>query len=225
MCATAYAASVDDKVLMCIGCHGADGNSQSQEYPKLAAQNPKYLMKQLKDFRAGKRHGNTMNSIAETIRPRDIASIASYFASQRRQFSEENRPTTDRKDIGRKIYNRGIPERNVRACISCHGRIARGKAGSVYPLLQAQHKEYLVRELNAFKNGKRHNDAGAVMRSLAKKLSKAEIQAVAEFLASAPSAGVSFQATPGSASPTDSFCAWNRLCREARGRKRAGTWK
>jgi len=50
----------------CSLCHGVDGEAATSVYPRLAAQNEVYVVKQLKDFRDGRRKG-TMNEMAKDL--------------------------------------------------------------------------------------------------------------------------------------------------------------
>ena len=73
------------KAVICIGCHGADGNSSNATYPKLAGQWQGYLEKQLRDFKSGARKDDHMTSMVEAISAGDIPDIAAYFASQKQK--------------------------------------------------------------------------------------------------------------------------------------------
>ncbi len=71
------------KLKLCIGCHGADGNSIVPTYPKLAGQHAKYLEKQLKDFRGGFRKSPVMQSFAKNLTDQDIKELATFFSQQK----------------------------------------------------------------------------------------------------------------------------------------------
>ena len=122
-----------------------------------------------------------MSSIVDGVTTQDIKDIAAYFYSQRRNHANI-KPNQTTIKLGKQIYTQGIGAKQIKACVQCHGTARVRLQSSVYPLLSRQHPQYLIRELNAFKSGKRHNDADAVMRGYAKKLSAKEINAVAEYL-------------------------------------------
>ena len=69
-----------DKAAMCLGCHGNNlqGNGQ---FPKLAGQHPKYLSKQLNDFKSGARKAGAMNAIAKNLSDDDIKALVEYMGS------------------------------------------------------------------------------------------------------------------------------------------------
>ncbi len=67
----------------CALCHGPEGESASAIYPRLAAQHPDYLNKQLKDFRDGRRKSDTMTDMAKDLQDEDIAALSSFFASKK----------------------------------------------------------------------------------------------------------------------------------------------
>lgn len=71
------------KSTVCAGCHGADGNSPSPAFPKLAGQNDDYLEKALRDYRSKVRVNALMNGQAANLSDQDIADLAAYFASQK----------------------------------------------------------------------------------------------------------------------------------------------
>ena len=70
------------KSTACSGCHGPDGNSTSQRWPKLAGQHEAYLIKQMVAFKAGERHDPIMKAIMQAFSDTDIANLAAYFAAQ-----------------------------------------------------------------------------------------------------------------------------------------------
>ena len=80
----AFAGDVDAgkaKSGTCAACHGAAGISAIPMYPNLAGQKEVYLVKQLKDFKAGKRKDPVMGAMAMPLSDEDIANLAAYYAS------------------------------------------------------------------------------------------------------------------------------------------------
>src|SRR5699024_8793854 len=71
-----------DKSAACAACHGADGNSTSAEFPKLAGQNPNYIFEQLQLFKSGKRKNAIMSAQASALSEQDMKDVAVYFGSQ-----------------------------------------------------------------------------------------------------------------------------------------------
>ena len=70
------------KVVVCGACHGADGNSAAPNFPKLAGQGERYLLKQLQDIKSGARPIVEMTGLLDNLSDQDMADISAYFASQ-----------------------------------------------------------------------------------------------------------------------------------------------
>jgi len=67
---------------VCAACHGADGNSQSPDFPRIGGQYPDYLAKALRDYKAGRRKNPIMAGFAQTLSTQDIDNLAAYYSSQ-----------------------------------------------------------------------------------------------------------------------------------------------
>lgn len=170
----------------CAACHGADGNSAVPANPKLAGQHPNYLLKQLKEFKLamtsqGKsgRNNAVMGGMVMPLSEKDMADLAAYYASQ-----DATPGTTPEAAIalGKQIYNAGLPDRGVAACIACHGPRGNGTVSSGFPKISGQHADYLKGQLEMFRSGQRNNDLNGMMRAVSAKLSDAEILAVSQYL-------------------------------------------
>lgn len=75
------AAAGKGKSMMCAACHGTAGISAVPTYPNLAGQKEAYLVKQLQDFKSGKRNDPTMKGMVASLQPADMADLAAYYAS------------------------------------------------------------------------------------------------------------------------------------------------
>ena len=163
---------------VCAACHGADGNSGTPGYPKLSQQHPEYLVKQLQEYKAGKRKNAIMQGFAATLSPQDMKNIA-YWAT-----SKQARPgfSTDKElvSLGERIYRGGIADRQVAACAGCHSPSGVGIPAQ-YPRLKGQHAEYTAAQLTYFRDGIRTNSQQ--MTQVAAKLNDKEIRAVADYIA------------------------------------------
>ena len=69
------------KSAVCAACHGANGISAIPMYPNLAGQKAMYTVKQLKDFKAGKRKDPVMAPMAMALSETDMANVAAYYES------------------------------------------------------------------------------------------------------------------------------------------------
>lgn len=179
-------AAGEAKTLICAACHGADGNSLVPTFPKLAGQNEKYLIKQLRDVKSGARPIPTMAGQLDGMTDDDLANIAAFYASK---INSGGKANADRAELGEKIYRAGIAARGVAACTACHSPTGRGNGPAGYPALAGQHAEYIAIQLREFRKGAqdesgRTNDGDAkVMRDIAFGLSDKEIEAVSSYIA------------------------------------------
>lgn len=163
----------------CAACHGIDGNSVLSTNPNLAGQHAEYIAKQLAEFKSGARANPIMAGMAAGLTPEAMADLGAYFRSQKVRT-----PGTKNRDLaaqGRRLYRGGDTTRGLPACSACHSPTGAGMA-SQYPRVGGQHSDYSVAQLKAFRAGERANDAASMMRTVAAKLTDAEISALAEYL-------------------------------------------
>ena len=80
--------SPQDKVFLCVACHGADGIGKAQQYPNLRGQKATYLEKQLRDFRSGERDAPHMQRVARDLTDEDITELAAFFAQMNPDMSK-----------------------------------------------------------------------------------------------------------------------------------------
>ena len=161
----------------CALCHGPEGESASAVYPRLAAQHPDYLQKQLRDFRDGRRVSDPMSEMAKDLKDDDIAALAAFFASKKAGGRQPG--DVDLANVGKYIFNRGNGYSGVAACASCHG--ATGYGTEKLPRLAGQHPAYIETQLKEFNKRTRTND-NAIMHSIASKLTELEARAVSVYI-------------------------------------------
>jgi cytochrome c553 len=164
---------------VCAACHSADGNSAVPNFPKLAGQNEAYLLKQLKEIKAGSRQVVEMTGLLGGFSDQDLANIAAYFASQKVQIGQT---PEDQVAAGQQIYRAGLTDKGVAACTACHSPNGTGVASAGFPALSGQHAAYVEKQLKAFRDGARANDPNSMMRDIAAKLSDTDIKAVAAYV-------------------------------------------
>jgi cytochrome c553 len=163
---------------VCVACHGAAGNSGIPANPKLAQQHPEYIVKQLQEFKAGKRKSPVMQPFAAQLSDDDMRDIAFYVATQKGKegFARDKAQVA----LGEKIYRGGIADRQIAACAGCHSPNGAGIPAQ-YPRLSGQHADYTAAQLVAFREGVRNNSLP--MNQIAAKLNDREIRAVADYIA------------------------------------------
>ena len=163
---------------VCAGCHGPDGNSLSPQFPKLAQQHPEYLIKQLQEFKSGKRDNAIMKGMAMPLSDQDMRNVAFWVASKK--SAPNAAKNKDTLMLGERIYRGGIADRQVPACAGCHSPNGAGIPAQ-YPRLGGQQAEYTAAQLTAFRDGVRTNSVQ--MSGVAAKLNDREIKAVADYIA------------------------------------------
>jgi len=165
---------------VCAACHGANGNSVSPLYPKLASQHEAYLAKQLHDFKSGKRKNAIMSAMVMSLSAEDIQGLAAYFSAQQEKPGSATNPKLIA--AGKKIYRGGVAGTGVPACMGCHSPNGAG-IPVLFPRVAGQHAEYVATQLKAFRAGTRANDPNKMMRQIALRMTDPEIAAVSQYIA------------------------------------------
>lgn len=165
----------------CAMCHGSDGNSTDGQYPKLAGQHADYIVYQLKSFQSGTRSNSIMSGMAGMLSPQDIADVAAYMSSQTMSPGPED---TYEPELGKQIYDHGLPKEGLPACASCHGPKGVGDAAKMYPRIGGQHAQYVVQVLTGWHNGKAWGNSphAKLVVDVARKLTSEQIHAVASYV-------------------------------------------
>tara|TARA_R110001599_G_scaffold352871_4_gene589032 strand:+ start:26966 stop:27574 length:609 start_codon:yes stop_codon:yes gene_type:complete len=178
--AAGNAAAGKTKAAMCAACHGADGNSPSDMFPKLAGQGEAYLVKQLIEFKSGVRSNAIMAPMAAGLSEQDMADVAAYYSSKK---ITPGAVSEDLLAAGQKIYRAGNKESGLPACMACHGPTGAGVPAAKWPALSSQHSAYIEAQLKSFADGTRSNDPNSMMRDIASKMKAEEMKAVAAYIA------------------------------------------
>ena len=169
------------KSVTCAACHGADGNSVNPTWPNLAGQHARYIVNQLQAFKDGLRNNALMNSQAMMLSDTDMNNLAVYYES----LEAPAQPVADPDLIprGKALYLGGDQERNIAACIACHGPKGRGNAAAAYPALNGQHATYTAQTLRDYASGARQSGKERnIMQSIASRLTEDDIVAVASYV-------------------------------------------
>ena len=163
---------------VCMACHTTDGSRGSPANPILQGQHPEYLVKQLTEFKDGKRASPIMQGMAAALSEADMKNVAAFYASKQAKpgFAKNKKLA----ELGEKIYRGGIADRSIPACAGCHSPNGAG-IPSQYPRLSGQHADYTAAQLTAFRADTRKNSVP--MEGVAAKMNDHEIQAVADYIA------------------------------------------
>jgi cytochrome c553 len=171
--------------LNCAACHGAHGVSGADWIPSLAGMRPEALVKQLVDFQTGHRNWPIMGAISNALSADDIRNVAAYYATLPIPGSiadpgllSGGRSVRSLDPVVVLMYA-GDPRRGIAPCSSCHGIQGLKRGASV---LAGQHRNYLQRQLVAFRGRLRRNDEGEQMRVVAAQLTDREVRSLAAFL-------------------------------------------
>ena len=174
------AAAGQAKTAVCGACHGPDGNSMAPNFPKLAGQGDKYLLKQLHEIKDGKRQVLEMTGLLTNLSDQDLADIAAYYSSQKNSVGAADPALVER---GQALFRGGDVEKGLPSCTGCHSPDGQGNAPAGFPHLGGQHASYIEKQLTDFREGDRTNDGDAMtMRTIAAKLSNKDIKALAQYI-------------------------------------------
>jgi cytochrome c553 len=176
------AAAGQAKSAICAACHGVDGNSTVPNWPKLAGQHEKYMVRQVTLIKSGERQVPEMMGIVPGLSDQDIEDLAAYFASQ-----EITPGVADESKVilGERIFRAGNAESGVPACMSCHGPAGEGNPPAGYPALAGQHSMYTNKMLTGFLAGENYGEddtPSGIMNGAASELSVEESEAVASYI-------------------------------------------
>jgi cytochrome c553 len=169
----------------CAACHGANGNSATPTFPKLAGQHASYIVSQLQAFKNGKRKDPIMQGQVTNLKAQDMQDIAAYYASQEASVGAASDKA--KRELGERLYRGGNQSKALPACMACHGPNAAGNPAAKYPALSGQHATYVVKSLKDYAAGTNRafddkDDTGKIMRDIAKRLTDKEMDAVAHYI-------------------------------------------
>ena len=174
------AAAGQAKTAVCGACHGPDGNSMAPNFPKLAGQGDRYLLKQLHEIKDGKRQVLEMTGQLNNLNDQDLADIAAYYASQKSSVGAADPALVAR---GEELFRGGDLQKGLPACTGCHAPDGQGNAPAGFPHVGGQHASYIEKQLTDFREGDRTNDGDSmIMRAIAAKLSNKDIKALAIYI-------------------------------------------
>lgn len=181
---TGDAKAAENKIAMCIGCHGIVGYQASfpevYKVPKISGQGGKYIASALNAYKKGDRKHPTMRGVADSLSEQDIADIAAYYEThgktERAALPEKPREASATVNA---LLQKG-------ACVSCHGANFAKPIDPAYPKIAGQNADYLFVALKAYKteNNAKVGRSNGVMAGVAKQFSNAELKAMANYIGS-----------------------------------------
>ncbi|KRG87843.1 cytochrome C [Stenotrophomonas daejeonensis] len=190
------AAAGEQKAQVCAACHGADGNSAIEMYPRLAGQSERYIAQQLALIASGQRTEGmvaVMLPFVEGMTPQDMRDLGAYFATQKSGAGvADDADVTDGAyagmkfyEIGQALYRGGDAKRGIPACMACHGPNGAGNPGPAYPHIGGQHAAYTAQRLQHYQAGQTQETDPAhfrIMEQVTHSLTEQEIQALSSYV-------------------------------------------
>ncbi len=166
---------------ICQACHGLDGNGIPGQpvWPKLAGQHPRYIYKQLQNFKNNERWNAQMSPMAMPLSDEEMRNLAAYYSSLEQSGGAAEEALVAK---GERIYRAGNPDTGVPACSGCHGPAGMGSNLAKFPRIAGQFSEYTAQTLGYFRSTERANDPNGMMRGVAANLKDDEIEAVAAYI-------------------------------------------
>ena len=168
----------------CVVCHGKEGRATRDGYfPRIAGKPAGYLFAQLQNFREGRRHNPAMSHLMQHMSDDYLRDIASYFADLDLPYppAQPHGLTAARQRLAETLVFNGAPERQIPACVSCHGAAMAGRLPAMPGLLTLP-ADYLIGQLGAWRTGQRKAAAPDCMADVAERLTSEEVGAIARWL-------------------------------------------
>lgn len=172
----------------CEGCHGAQGRATPDGYfPRIAGKPAGYLYQQLLHFRDGRRQHAQMAYLLDRQTPAYLMQMATYFATLDLPYPPPLPPNASDAVLsaGAALVRDGDASRDLPACVACHGDRLTGLQPAV-PGLVGLPQDYLAAQLGAWRSGARRAREPDCMADIARRLTPADITAVAAWLAAEP---------------------------------------
>ena len=184
------AAAGKNKVMVCDGFHGSDGNSLVPNFPKIAGLGEKYITEQLRLVKSGERIIMEMTGILDQSSDQDLQDMAAYYNQKQRTIAGSKEieligiSDPDKAlALGEKVYRGGNIANGVAACTGCHSPSGYGNGPAGYAALGGQYAEYFEKQLLAYRRGERASGNNAsIMQGVAANLSDKEIKAVSNYI-------------------------------------------
>lgn len=178
------AANGENKIAMCIGCHGIVGYQASfpevHKVPLISRQGSRYIVNALKAYQTGERKHPTMRSVAKGLSDQDMADIAAYYESHGSAASLPEQPSAPSAQVN-ELLTKG-------ACNSCHGANFSKPIDPSFPKIAGQHRDYLYVALKSYKTdgNTTWGRSNAVMGGIAKQFTNAELKELANYIGKQP---------------------------------------
>jgi cytochrome c553 len=175
----------EQKVAMCIGCHGIPGYQASfpevYRVPMISGQNAKFIAAALTAYQKGERKHPSMRAIAESLSEQDIADVAAFYEGHGKTGATAVKAAPAPSAKVAELLNKG-------GCIACHGDNFNKPVDPSYPKVGGQPADYLFVALKSYKveGQATWGRANGIMGGIAKQFSNAELKELAGYISSLP---------------------------------------
>jgi cytochrome c553 len=170
---SADAATIEERMAACFGCHGEKGQSETENTPSLGGQQAPYALIQLFMFREKLRTFEPMNDMAKGFTDDDLQKFSDFISKQ-----PKPKPPEDAGD-GAKMQ-RGLALVQQHHCNVCHNADLSGKEN--VPRIANQREDYLNKTLGEYKDNSRHG-YDATMADVMQPVTKEQIADLAYYIA------------------------------------------
>lgn len=168
----------------CSSCHGISGGGGANgAFPRLAGLSALYIRAQLNAFRSRRRPSAIMEGVARKLNNVDIRAIAAYYSGRAAPYPPSPVEISASLRAGQRLVAYGDDAHGVPACQTCHGSALLG-GGPLIPRLAGQWDPYLIRQLDAFRDGQRPGTALHLMARITRKMTPSEVRDSARYIAS-----------------------------------------
>lgn len=168
----------------CVVCHGKEGRATNLGYfPRIAGKPAGYLYNQLQNFKSGRRKYGAMNHLVQHMSDDYLRDIATYFSELDVPYpaAQVTNLTPGDQQAAERLVRHGAPDRQLPACVSCHGQQMAGMLPATPGLLTLP-ADYLVAQLGAWRAGQRKAKEPDCMAEIARRLSPEEVSVMAKWL-------------------------------------------
>lgn len=180
--------AMTERMQACVMCHGREGRATRAGYfPRIAGKPEGYLFHQLQNFRDGRRRNAAMNHLVQHMSDAYLREIATYFSRLDVPYppATPSGLTAEQTRLAETLVYRGAPQRQIPACVECHGTTMMGRSPALPGLLTLP-SDYLIGQLGAWQTGVRRARQPDCMAEVAKRLTADEVGVVARWLSSQP---------------------------------------
>ena len=164
--------SIEDKAVLCGGCHGLNGIPQETSVPIIWGQNAGYLYLQFRNFQKGLRTDERMSTIAKNVVKEDALALAELFAAK--PWPGAATPAASKADADAAM----VAVKSI-GCPSCHLEAFKGTFS--VPRLAGQQRDYLLKTMTDFRSRARATNPD--MSDWMNRVTPEQISALAAYLA------------------------------------------